>query len=119
MVGLIRTLFIILPLGFFVWYMVYHDSLVATYHKVNEMQGRHGALIINQPGERTVGQHFSGFLESQFGEKANTEWRMFFARSGRDLDTVIRCIEDYWIWMSIAICIISGATILYVFRNYK
>lgn len=118
MIGAIRALFIIIPLGLFVWYMVYHDSFVHTFEKINSMQGRNGALIINQPGKTTWGQHFSNFLDRQFGEKANTEWRTFFMRSGRDLDTVIRCIEDYWFWMFCAIFLISGATILWVFRKY-
>lgn len=118
MIGAIRAAFIILPLGLFVWYMVYTESFFAAIESINNMQGRNGALVINKPDKISYGQRFAGFLENTFGEHANSEWRMFFSRSGRDLDTVIRCIEDYWFWMTCAILLISGGVMLWIFRKY-
>lgn len=119
MLGFVRGTFFLLPVMLFIWYMVYHDSFISTLEKLNSLQGRNGALVINEPGKPTLGNNFSEWLDSTFGEHADTDWRRFFTRSGRDLDFVVRKIEDYWVWMIIAIFFLSGAAILYAFRNYK
>lgn len=119
MLGFLRVTFFVLPVIFFIWYIIYHDSFVATMQKINSLQGRNGVLIINEPGKSTCGSVFASWLEDIFGKHASPDWRRFFMRSGRDLDFAIRKIEDYWVWMLASIFLISGAAMLYAFRNYK
>ena len=118
-ISTLRILFIVTPMVLFVWFMVYNDSFMATFYRIQEIQGKEGLVVINQPGETTVGENFGDWLDEKFGQNADTEWKMFFTRAGRDVDTLIRYIEDFWVWIIIASVVIAGGIILYIYRNYK
>lgn len=118
-ISALRIFFIVIPMILFVWSMVYNDSFMATFQKMHEIQGKDGLLVINQPGKTTVGENFGDWLEEKFGKNADTEWQVFFTRVGRDIDTLIRYIEDFWLWIIIASFLIAGGIILYIYRDYK
>jgi hypothetical protein len=111
-ITLLRVILGGLPIALFIWYFVGHASFMETVQRADAYQGKNGVveLVPKEVGEETPGMYVAQAF-TQWFPNSSAEWKMFFNKTGRDIDKFLIFIENYWLWMLIVLLLIAGIAI--------
>lgn len=118
MIALLRIIYCVLPIVIGVWFLIDNPGFNQTFGVIGQMQGPKGWVKINKPDEPTIGVRLTDWLETTF-KTDDTEWNLFFQRTGGDVDKTIRIIENFWVVIAGGIVFVLGLVILFTVKSYK
>jgi len=120
LLNLLRVFFVVVPLALASALMVNYQGCVEAWEKVQAVQGEDGWLRINSGREVTLGSELSEWLiQSWASEDTQGERVTWFRRIGRDLDVLIRQVEDMWLWIAVGGFAVLCGVVLLTAKNYS
>lgn len=117
MATILKTIYLLLPIGLFVFATSSPEQFKRTFSWLDSWQGPQGLLVLQQPGEPTQGDKFIKWADEWLPDRSE-QVNLRVLGIANDLDRIAYFVERYWVWLALGVLFLIGLLIIMRARSY-
>ena len=117
MATILKTIYLLLPVGLFVFATSQPEQFSKTFSRLDALQGPNGLLVLQVPGEPTQGDRFIKWADTWLPDRSDAvNLRVLGVAS--DVDRIAYFVERYWVWLALGVIFLMGLLVIMRARSY-
>ncbi|MFQ3670939.1 MAG: hypothetical protein SNJ84_05730 [Verrucomicrobiia bacterium] len=117
MATILKTIYLLLPVGLFVFATSHPEQFSKTFSWLDSWQGPNGIWVLQVPGEPTQGEKFVKWADEWLPDRSD-EVNMRVLGVAHDVDRIAYFLERYWVWLGLGVLFVLGLLVIMRARSY-